>query len=156
MPITVDVYSDGYPYSVLQGINTNVTGYSVQEDATTDDVGNFNGGFGQITVQASAVKDSLYGVADQLHLSDDVLGKTTGIIREITTQDGDLSLIADSALGVFDADKAAVPQTTTLQNAMIYYCNLAKITNVLKVDASIAYRQVNRSEERRVGKECPV
>lgn len=143
MAVTVDVTRNGVFDSVLQGLNTNVVNYSVQEDATTDDVGNFNGGFGQISVQASAVKDSLYGVTDTLSLSDDVLGKTVGVIREVTVQDGDLSVIADSALGVFDADQAVSPQTTTLLAAMTYYCNLAKVTNPLRVDASIANRQVN-------------
>lgn len=143
MAVTVDVTRNGVFDSVLQGLNTNVVNYSVQEDATTDDVGNFNGGFGQINVQASALKDSLYGVTDRLRLSDDVLGKTVGVIREVTVQDGDLSLVADSALGVFDADKVVAPQTTTLLAAMTYYCNLAKVTNSLKVDPSIAERQVN-------------
>lgn len=143
MAVTVDVTRNGVFDSVLQGLNTNVVNYSVQEDATTDDVGNFNGGFGQISVQASAVKDSLYGVTDMLRLSDDVLGKTVGVIREVTVQDGDLSVIADSALGVFDADRVVAPQTTTLLAAMTYYCNLAKVTNALRVDASIANRQVN-------------
>lgn len=142
MAITVDVTRNGLPDSVLNGLNTNVIDYSVQEDATTVDISNFNGGFGQISVQANSVKNSLYGVTDMLRLSDDVLGKTQGIVREVEESDGGLSLIADSALGVFDADKVVNPQTGTLLQAMTYYCNLAGVTNVLKVDPSIASRSV--------------
>lgn len=142
MPISVDVTRNGLPDSVLNGLNTNVIDYSVQEDATTVDISNFNGGFGQISVRANSVKNSLYGVTDVLRLSDDVLGKTQGIVREVEDSDGGLALVADSALGVFDADKIVSPQTGTLLQAMTYYCNLAGVTNALKVDPSIASRSV--------------
>lgn len=142
MAITVDITRSGLPDSVLNGLNTNVINYSVQEDATTVDISNFNGGFGQISVQANSVKNSLYGVTDMLQLSDDVLGKTQGIVREVEETDGGLSLVADSTLGVFDAYKVVAPQTGTLLQAMTYYCGLAGVTNTLKVDPSIASRAV--------------
>ena len=113
----------------------NLKDYSVVEDATTINAATYTGGFGQITVPINAESpDIIRVINDVATLSDPVQGKVTGTIRNLTNQDGDIVVTADSILGLFNADKVVKPFTGTLRDAFEYYCSIVEIPFELVVE----------------------
>lgn len=116
---------------------SNLHTLSVQEDATPTDPSSSSGGVGSISL---SVDDFAY--SRRLHgtvlVADNERGKTSGIVRSVSSTDGVLSVEADSALGRFNADMSAPPYSGTLGGAMTAYCALAGVTNNLYVDPTLA------------------
>jgi hypothetical protein len=117
------------PAVAYTGYDTdNLKDYSVVEDATTINAATYTGGFGQITVPINTENpDIIRAINDTATLSDPVMGKVTGTVRNLSNVDGDITLTADSILGLFNADKTVRPFTGTLRDAFLYYCEIAEI-----------------------------
>jgi hypothetical protein len=119
----------------------NLHSFSVQEDATPIDPSSSAGGVGTLSV---TVDD--YGDIDMatggLVFTDGSRGKTSGFVRDISTNDGLSTVTADSSLGLFNTVKTALPFVGTLAQAVQHYCDLVGIPNDVVVDTSIASRSV--------------
>jgi hypothetical protein len=131
------------PFMLSQGTqaNGNLTQFSVQEDATPIEPGSTFGGVGQIIVGLDDFPDSTRLIGEVV-LTDGSRGKTSGMVKSISATDGNLTLTADSALGLFNTERTAQPFTGTLRAAVQYYCDLVGITNDVIVDAAVANRTV--------------
>lgn len=119
----------------------NITNFSVQEDATPIDPSSSFGGVGQITFDTLEDEDSRRLIGD-LTLVDGSRGKTSGSVKSISGNDGSLSIVADSILGLFNVDRTVPPYHGTLSGAINYYCDFVGIPNGVTVDSEIASRAV--------------
>lgn len=126
----------------MRGITSNLRSFSVQEDATTIDPSNYSGGAGQVTVEALEAGNSLLALSKQMYLADDDSGIVRTTVRDVSTNDGMLTLTADSVLGLFNAQRTAAPQVGTLRQALSYYMGLVGITNGLRIEGDLATRVV--------------
>lgn len=98
-----EVFIDG-PFDYVLGGTSNGSTYSVQENATTIDASNYNGGFGQISYTAMCTKDSKFALNRHLTLSDSVQGKVSGVIRSVDIQDNtSVSFLADSVISLLNS-----------------------------------------------------
>lgn len=129
-------------FEYIRGGPSNLTSWSVQEDATTIDPSNFNGGAGQVVVNALEGANSLLAMDKQLFLENAQSGTVQTTVREVQISDGSLTLTADSPLGLFNSHHTVMPHIGTLQSAMSYYLGLVGVTASLSVDPSIASRPV--------------
>lgn len=119
----------------------NVVSFSVQEDATPIDPSSSFGGVGQIRVSIDDFDDSRRLIGE-LVLTDGARGKTSGKVTSLESTDGNLSITADSILGLFNTEKTALPFSGTLGAAVQYYCDLVGIPNDVIVDAMVSSRPV--------------
>jgi hypothetical protein len=130
------------PDSLLGGQRSNIKGFSVQEDATPIDPGSSAGGVGQITVNVNENPESYSLIQEVITLSDRSTGKVQGTVRNISTSNGDATVVADSVLGLFNSDHIVPPKVGTLGAVFQSYCDIVGIVNDVTVDASIASRPV--------------
>lgn len=131
----------GPDFKVIEGDASNLKSYSVQEDSTPIDPGSSFGGVGQITVQANEARDSVLLLGEVI-LNDGVRGKTTGTVRNVASTNGDLTITADSILGLLNSDHTVQPYFGNFAGAIQYYCDLVGIPNDVTVEQSLAGRQV--------------
>lgn len=115
------------------GVDSNQADYSVQEDATTIDASNYNGGFGQISISAVKTPDSKFALNKTLRLEDAVQGKVTGTVRDITTNDQQVTFVADSIIGLFNSYQEVGPYSGTLTGLIQHYMDIVGITNALEI-----------------------
>lgn len=126
----------------LRGGPSNIVNWTVQEDATTIDPSNYNGGAGQVTVEALEGANSLLSLNKELFLEDSSAGTIQTTVRDVQTSDGTLTITADSPLGLFNSYHVVQPHIGTLRTAFAYYLGVVGITSNLSVTASIANRAV--------------
>lgn len=119
----------------------NIENFSVQEDATPLDISSSFGGVGQITFDALEEDDSRR-IVGNLTLVDGSRGKTSGSVKTISGNNGKLSVVADSILGLFNVDRTVPPYQGTLSGAINFYCDLVDIPNGVTVNSDIATRPV--------------
>lgn len=124
------------------GKTTNIRGFSVQEDATPIDPSSSTGGVGTITVNVNEEGADYPLLIGDVVLADGSRGRTSGIIRSVSSNDGAVTVAADSILGLFNADRTVPPYVGTLQGAVELYCSLVDVNTNIAVDASIADRPV--------------
>jgi len=120
---------------------SNFENFSVQEDATPIDPSSSFGGVGQITFDTLEDEDSRRLIGN-LTLVDGSRGKTSGSVKSISGNNGRLSVVADSILGLFNVDRTVPPYRGTLSGAINYYCDFVGIPNGVTVDSEIASRAV--------------
>lgn len=120
---------------------SNVKNFSVQEDATPVEPSSSFGGVGRITFNIEETDDSPL-LLGEVTLADGSKGKTSGSIVGVSSTDGDLSITADSAIGLFNTDRIVPPYVGTLGGAIQYYADLVGITNDVVVDLSVSSRSV--------------
>lgn len=140
MGVTLRVERDNV-LDVVAGDGSNLKSYSVQEDSTPIDPGSSFGGVGQINITANSGPDSPLMLGEVV-LSDGSRGKTTGTVRSLQDNNGDLAITADSILGLFNSDHIVKPFVGTLAAAVQYYCDIVGIPNDVTVEKTIANRQV--------------
>lgn len=126
---------------VVAGGGSNLKSYSVQEDSTPLDPGSSFGGVGQITINANTAADSMLLIGEVV-LNDGARGRTTGTVRDVNDSNGDLTVTADSILGLFNSDHIIQPYIGTLSGAINYYCDVVGIQNNVTVEAAVADRPV--------------
>jgi hypothetical protein len=131
---------------LVNSLQTNLTGYSVQEDATSLDPSATTGGVGQLDFDAEFVdgpEGSIQLAGLDVELRDNYRGSTFGTISDVgMSDDGTVSLTANGRLGALVGNVAAVPMVDTLQNVMLYYFGLAGITDGIAIDPDIAFQPV--------------
>lgn len=123
------------------GRTTNLHGFSVQEEATPLDPNSSAGGVGTITVVVDDFPDAPMLTGGTV-LTDGSRGKTSGYVRDASAVDGVLTVTADSALSLLNAEHTIQPYVGTLGGAVQYYCDLAGVPNDVFVDPTIASRSV--------------
>lgn len=124
------------------GSRSDLTDYSVQEDATTIDVSTFDGAWGQVTFGVDDFLNSYKLMDNVATLSDGSRGKFQSVIRAMSGSDGRITLTGDSITSLFNAWVAAVPYNGTLGGYITYLCGLVTFPNPITVDASVTSRSV--------------
>ncbi len=119
----------------------NIKNFSVQEDATPIEPSSSFGGVGRISFGINEAPDTRLMIG-QVTLVDGTRGKTSGSIKTLSGSNGDVSVGADSVLGMFNTDRIAMPFVGTLSGAVQYYCDLVDITNDVVVDSGVSSRLV--------------
>ena len=94
----------------------NIVSYSVQEDATPLSALGSNGGIGQLTYVRTEQDDDERTINTSVSLHDDMWGDFDGLIRNLNSNDGLLSVTADSILSSFDRWYTIPPFAGTLQS----------------------------------------
>lgn len=120
---------------------SNIKTFSVQEDATPIDPASTFGGVGQITVEMNEFPDAKFLIGSII-LGDGSRGKTSGIVRSLSSTNEDLSVVADSTLALFNSEHTLHPYVGTLGNAIQHYCDIAGITNDVITESGLVSRPV--------------
>lgn len=128
------------------------SGLSVVEDATSIDVANPSGGFGQINFImpqrfARTFSGSIKNLAKRLKgksvsVAENSKGETVGVIRAATFANSRVSVSADARTSELVVRRKAQPHVGTVESALIYYFGLAGITGNYVIDAAIANKPV--------------
>lgn len=116
----------------------NITGYSVQEDATPLDVSSTEGGVGTINFAMAADPNSIMMFDSAIELDDDYRGTTSGTITQVELSEGLNNVTADSRLGVLVGNTRALPMTGTFESVVRYYLSLGDITDGIYVDPQLS------------------
>jgi hypothetical protein len=131
---------------LVDRVQTNLTGYTVQEDATPLDPSDTTGGVGQIDFDAELIdgpEGSIQLQGLDVELRDVFRGSTFGTITDATLSDSQtVSLTANGRLGALVGTVTAKPMVDTLQNVVMYYLSLAGITDGIIIDPDIAFTPV--------------
>ncbi|ACY35929.1 hypothetical protein CMP1-33 [Clavibacter phage CMP1] len=128
------------------------SGISVVEDATSVDVANPSGGFGQINFSipqrfAKTFSGSVKNLGKRLkgkrvRVAESSKGETVGVIRASTYANGRVSVSADARTSELVVRRKAQPHVGTIESALIYYFGLAGVTGNYVIDAAIAKKPV--------------
>lgn len=127
------------------GHKSNISTYSVQEDATTLDASTFEGGAGQVTFEVQDFKDSHESLGRVVNLSDGSRGKFQAIVQAVSGVDGSLTLTGDSVISRLNMWTSVPPFQGTLEAYVITLVGRAGWPPGLagyRVDPSIANRPV--------------
>lgn len=119
-----------------------VTTFSVSEDSTPIDPSDSTGAVGQFTFGIDEDVNTKLLLEATVNLSDQSQGVTSGMVRGISSNNGDVTVTADSRLALLATKRQAQPFTGTLENAFLYYLGLVGITSGIVVDSTIASRAV--------------
>lgn len=114
------------------------TGYSASEDSTPIDPTDTTGGVGQFTVGAAETPASPLLLRKVIDINDGSQGVTTGTIRNLSSNDGALTITADSRMNLLTATKQAQPQVGTLGSVFTYYLSLCGIASNYVIDPAVA------------------
>ena len=136
MAVTLKVTGNGH----FAGAETNLSGYSVQEDATPTVGGDNSGGVGQIdftVIEDKGPEGTILLLNDTVELTDDSNGRTNGDVSSVSVNDGVASISAISRLGRLVATRTVQPYTGTLTGAFTYYFSLAGITSGFSFDSAL-------------------
>jgi len=116
----------------------NATSYSVQEDSTSINPSDENGGTSRIDF-AVPTFPGWRNIEDQpIELRDDTQGVTAGTVTAVSEQNGLVQITADSRILQLAATRTALPYKGTLGGAFRYYFSLVGITTQIAIDNSIA------------------
>jgi hypothetical protein len=131
---------------LVDDTQTNLTGYSVQEDATPLDPSDTTGGVGQIDFETNWVRGpegSVQLPGLDVELRDAYRGTTYGNITDAGLTDNEqVGVTASGRLGALVGTVSAKPMVDTLQNIVLYYLSLAGITDGIVIDPDIAFLPV--------------
>lgn len=139
MPIEIEITSGSGRFA---GLKSNITSYSQTEEATPLAAGDSSGGVGTLQFGAIETPESPWLQGAHIDLRDTGNGLTRGIVRNISSTDGPLSVNADSIISLSNVTRYIAPFDGTLGDAFEYYLSLVDITTDFLVDISIASRPV--------------
>lgn len=91
------------PSSVRVFPPENIINYSVTEDAMSLDPSDFSGGYGTITFDIDSSPEMVLLRGKTFELEDGDKGKTTGVVTNLSSTDGQMSVTTDSMLGVLNS-----------------------------------------------------
>lgn len=129
--------------ATLTGVGQrNITGYTVQEDATPLDGSSTEGGVGTISFALPEDDNSLALFGTSVQLSDDFRGMTSGTVTGIGLTGGINSVTADSRLGILVGTTTASPITGSFEAVVRYYLRLGGITDGVYFDPRVSGVQV--------------
>lgn len=141
MAVTLKISGNG----LIAGGPTNIKSYSLTEEATPIEVSDSRGSVGELSINAvesDRPDGSVLLMDDYVDLEDGSNGTTQAIVRGVSTSESDLSLNLESRLGLLTVDRQALPQNTSLGNALTYYLGLVGIVDHYLIDATIYARPV--------------
>ena len=127
------------------GARSNLTDYSVSEEATPLDIADTSGSTGTISFQAiddPNRKGSVLLAGTGVVLTDTERGSTSGNISDISGNDGQLSVTADTRLGALVTTVDANAVNATFTSVLTYYLGLAGVTGDISVDSTIGSKTV--------------
>lgn len=141
MAVEVEITGNGR----YAGARSAIESYTVVEESTPVEASDSSGATGQISF--NAVEDptrlgSVLLLNDDVKLTDGDRGETTGKINSLNSNDGVLSITADSRLGRLVIDATAAPQSGTFGSVLTYYLSLGGITTGIAIDASLTNKPV--------------
>lgn len=122
---------------LTSGSKRNITGYSVEEDATPLNLASTEGGVGTIAFALPKRQEALMLYGTDVELDDDYRGTTSGTVTNVTIENGINNLTADSRLGVLVGNTNARPMSGTFESIVRYYLGLGGITEGIYVDPMI-------------------
>jgi surface antigen len=128
-------------YSKVMNIH-NLTGYSVQEDATPLDGSSTEGGVGTISFGLPETDTSLALFGTDIEVDDDFRGMTSGTITEVSLSNGINTVTADSRLGILVGSATAKPMTGNFEAVARAYLRLGGIVDGVYFDPRIGGMQV--------------
>jgi hypothetical protein len=121
----------------------NLTGYSVQEDATPLDASSTEGGVGSINFVLPADEGSILLFDADIELDDDFRGTTSGTVTKVGISGGLNTVVADNRLGALVGNTNAKPISGTFEAVARYYLSLGMIANDVYFDPAISDIQVS-------------
>ena len=133
MAVTLKVTGGGE----FLGSATNLSEYSVTEDATPLAVSDTSGGTG--TMQFTVVENERTHLLldSEVELEDESNGRTTGRVASVSANRDIASVSADSRVNALMFDTTTAPFTGTLIQAFTYYFGLAGLTTELSIDPTL-------------------
>jgi len=117
---------------------SNLTGYTVEEDATPLDASSTEGGVGTISFALPADEKSILLFDSDIELDDAFRGTTSGTVTKVGISNGLNSVAADSRLGVLVGNAKAKPVTGTFESVARYYLSIGAIVNDVYFDPAIS------------------
>lgn len=111
--------------------------YTVAEDATPLTIGDMTGGVGQITFEVPQLADTKRMRGKTVVLADDAQGTTTGIVSKLGGDGFNATATAKSRMANLAVTRTALPQSGTLESALLYYLGLVDITSGIVIDESL-------------------
>lgn len=124
------------------GFDGDLIGFSVQEDATTNDAATNLGGVGNITLDVVANDDTQFTMDAVLLLNEDGWGATQGRVNGVNTNDGIATVTADSVFGLLVSDHYVKPYSGSFQGAISYYFSFVQLDNPRDFQDGIGTRTV--------------
>ncbi len=114
---------------------SNLTTYSVSEDVTGLDPSSPSGGYGQIQFTTLDWKGSRALSRSDVTLVDDLHGRITGTVTDVSPDGVTIGVTADSELGKFNARRVAVPFSGPMSEYIQYLMDLAGLYTPLDFQA---------------------
>lgn len=118
--------------------SSNITTYTVSEEATPEDPAIVSGLYGEISVTREDFKDSLLYLEEPIEITDGTRGKTSGNVTSVNKADRLVTLTADSIMGLFNADRSVKPFKGTFGQAITYYASLVGFNYAIDIETSLA------------------
>src|SRR5690606_19756803 len=114
---------------------SNLTTYSVTEDATGLDPSTPSGGFGQIQVTAVDWPNSKMLSRNDITVVDSVHGRITGTVQNVTPDGVTVSVVGDRVIGKFNARRVAQPFSGKMSEYVQYLMDLSGLYATLDYQA---------------------
>lgn len=110
--------------------------FSYSEDASPDNPADLNGGTGQVNVQVveeAGSRGSLIAINNEVQLSDEIFGEVSFKVRQVSVNQGLVTLVGETVESLLDQDVTAPPYGSpsggyTLYTAIVDYCGLVGVT----------------------------
>jgi hypothetical protein len=117
----------------FNGVSTSIADYNATEDATPTDPNDTSGGVGQLQIAViedpKGVGGTLSLLSDAVTLSDGNNGTTTGVVNQLSTNDGVSTVTANSRLSLLLNPTLVPPTSGTLEQVFRFYLSIAGITD---------------------------
>lgn len=122
------------------GVTADISDYGVTEESTPLEISDSSGGTGAISFKA-VDEGSRFGalslVGSTITLIDSENGRISGKVTELSGEDGNISVNADSRLTRLVVEVAAAPVYTDFEDAILYYLSLGGIVDDIQIDDSL-------------------
>lgn len=109
-------------------LTSDIVDYAVDEDATTLNPANYQGGSGQITIQTRPFNDAEEFFTASLTLRDSFNGDAQGTVRGLDIHETGTSVTADSLTALFNVHRVLPTSQQTLRNAFTTYFQVAGVS----------------------------
>lgn len=111
--------------------------FSVQEDSTPIYASDSTGGAGTMSLSVDENGDTPYLLDAEIDLVDPAQGTTRGTIRNLASDNTQVSISADSRMALLNVTRNAAAVSGILEDALAYYFGLCGITDGFVIEDSI-------------------
>lgn len=112
-------------------------GFSVQEDSTPIYASDMSGGAGAMTLEVDENGDTPYLLNAEIDLIDPAQGTTRGSIKNLSSDNTNVSLVADSRQALLNVNRNAAAAVGTLEDALVYYFDLCGMVDGFVIEETI-------------------